>query len=149
MSTLYDPATDSTPACRAKAHASGRLVLDISDSTCLCGCKEPTPGRFRPGHDARLKGRLLRAHMNKTGVTILRDGKEQQMTARAYAKEVSSDKYDWTVALDKAYEKAKAAAYALRAKAEPAKAAAKEKAVETGGKASVEEMVKEGEAAVR
>lgn len=28
--------------------------------TCECGCGEPVRRRFRPGHDGRLKGRLLR-----------------------------------------------------------------------------------------
>jgi NADH pyrophosphatase NudC (nudix superfamily) len=28
---------------------------------CECGCGEPVARRFRPGHDARLKGRLLAA----------------------------------------------------------------------------------------
>jgi hypothetical protein len=27
--------------------------------TCLCGCGSPTKGRFVPGHDARLKSRLI------------------------------------------------------------------------------------------
>jgi uncharacterized membrane protein len=153
MSSSYDPTKDSTPVLAKKARDTGRLVLDISDSACLCGCMEPTSGRFRPGHDARLKGRLLRAHLNKVGVLIVKDGKEQAMTARAYAKEVSSDAYDWTAALDRAWEKQKSAAAALRAKVESAKAersakdAAQEKAVQTGGEASVEEMVEEGEAA--
>lgn len=125
MTTTYDPGADSTPAYIKQARDSGRLTLDISDSACLCGCKDPTPGRFRPGHDARLKGRLLRAHLAKAGVTIIKDGKEDQMTARAYAKQVSSERHDWTEALDRATEKARSAAAALRAKAESDKIAVK------------------------
>lgn len=31
--------------------------------SCLCGCGSVTKGgKFAPGHDARLKGRLIRAH---------------------------------------------------------------------------------------
>jgi hypothetical protein len=150
----YDPATDSTPAYQKRAREAGRVVLDISDSACLCGCREPTPGRFRPGHDARLKGRLLRAHLSKTGVLIVKDGGEKAMTARAYAKDVSSERFDWTEALDKAWEKQKAVQAKLREKAESQKLAmkeeeaAREKAVESEGEASVDEMVEEGEAAV-
>lgn len=29
---------------------------------CACGCGEPTSRMFRPGHDARLKGELIRAN---------------------------------------------------------------------------------------
>lgn len=116
MSTTYDPAVDSTPGLQHKARDSGRLWLDISDSACLCGCKDPTPGRFRPGHDARLKGKLLRAHLAKAPLTVVKDGKETQKTARAYAKEVSSERHDWTVALDRAVERQRLAAAALREK---------------------------------
>lgn len=116
MSTTYDPGVESTPGLEKQAKANNKLVLDVSDSACLCGCMTPTTGRFRPGHDARLKGKLLRAHLAKIGLTVIKDGKERQMTARAFAKEVSSDKHDWTVALDRAVERQKEAAAALREK---------------------------------
>lgn len=32
--------------------------MGAADGTCGCGCGSPTPRRFRPGHDAKLKGAL-------------------------------------------------------------------------------------------
>lgn len=117
----YNPAADSSADYQKEAVDTGRLILDISGNACLCGCKEATQGRFRPGHDAKLKGKLLRAHLGKAGVTILRDdNEEEQITARAFAKKISSDKHDWSTALDRAAEKAKAAADALKVKASQA-----------------------------
>jgi hypothetical protein len=107
-STQYDPVSESTPALAKQARETGRLMLDVSGAACLCGCREPTPGRFRPGHDARLKGKLTRAAIAKVKVGIVRDGSEKEMTARAFAKEVSTEAYDWTPALDRAVEAAKA-----------------------------------------
>lgn len=131
----YDPGVDSTPALAKKAAEAGRVMLDVSDSACLCGCRTPTPGRFRPGHDARLKGKLARAAIARIGVTILNDGKERQMTARAFAKEVSTDSYDWTEALDRAVERA-------REKKAPVSQAVKE-AVKDPGKAKSKTAEKE------
>lgn len=136
---MYNPADDSTTAYMRQANDSGRLWIDISDSACLCGCTEPTQGKFRPGHDARLKGRLLRAHLNKVGLTLIKDGKERQLTARAYAKEVSSEKHDWTVALDAAHERARVAAQALKEKVQAKTAKQKAEAEEEAKEETLEE----------
>lgn len=124
--TRYDPGVDSTPDLAKKAGSVGKLMLDISDSACLCGCRTPTPGRFRPGHDARLKGKLARAAIARVKLVVINDGREREMTARAFAKEVSSDAYDWTVALDRAVEAAKQKAAKM-----PVKEAVKEAVAET------------------
>ena len=47
---------------------------EIRNGLCGCGCGLPVARRFRPGHDARLKGRLLR--MVRTGT------EEERLTAR-------------------------------------------------------------------
>ena len=54
------PATDSpAPAASSKkAKGAGRAT----PAKCACGCGEATSGgRFRPGHDARFAGQLIRA----------------------------------------------------------------------------------------
>lgn len=38
---------------------------------CGCGCGESVSRRFRPGHDGRLKGRLIEAHLNGKKMTGL------------------------------------------------------------------------------
>jgi hypothetical protein len=35
-------------------------------NTCKCGCGEPVTRSFKQGHDARLKGRLLRQYRTGT-----------------------------------------------------------------------------------
>lgn len=129
--TQYDPASESTTTLQKRSRETGRLMLDVSNGTCLCGCKEPTPGRFRPGHDARLKGKLTRAAIAKVKVAVIKNGSEKEMTARAFAKEVSTDSYDWTPALDRAVDAAKAKAVRVsQVKAEPRAKAQKEVAAE-------------------
>lgn len=118
----FDPAAESTADYAVEAAKEGVVILDISGKACLCGCQEETPGRFRPGHDAKLKGKLLRAHLAGVKVRALYDEGEKEMTARAFAKEVSTDKHDWSVALDRRKEKERAAAEALRIKASEAAA---------------------------
>jgi len=36
-------------------------TTDPTPGTCKCGCGEPTPRNYRPGHDARHVGQLARA----------------------------------------------------------------------------------------
>lgn len=69
----WRPAHDSTPALWRVNHRC--VVLGIAESGprrgCPCGCGEyPTGLRavFRMGHDARLRGKLIRAHLTGTGV---------------------------------------------------------------------------------
>lgn len=133
-SVKYDAGAESTPALAKKAADAGKLMLDVSDSACLCGCKSPTPGRFRPGHDARLKGKLARAAIAKVKVVVIDGDKEEELTARAFAKRVSTDAYDWTVALDRAVEAAKAKATKM-----PPKQAVKEAVKEEVGAAAARE----------
>lgn len=40
---------------------------------CLCGCGEPVVKQFKPGHDARLKGSLIK--LQKEGVDVRTDGR--------------------------------------------------------------------------
>jgi histone H1/5 len=80
--TNYNPADDSSPG----APSNGNLVLIYKDDqACRCGCggapKNPKR-RFIQGHDARLKGMLIRAAVTDTTVEI-RQGKEKPATLSA------------------------------------------------------------------
>lgn len=52
------PSTTSTRQERQAVEIA--LEEPILEGECLCGCRQPVTRRFLPGHDARLKGRLLR-----------------------------------------------------------------------------------------
>lgn len=65
------PAADAPKATKARATKPAAAVavptpveVDAAAkaaAVCLCGCGRETKGRFAPGHDARLRGVLLRA----------------------------------------------------------------------------------------
>lgn len=57
------PASDSSPNWIDYAVLKDRVAIDVSDDRCMCGCRSATGSRFVPGHDARLKGKLIRAHL--------------------------------------------------------------------------------------
>lgn len=60
----YDPTADSSPGIPETVRAAyPGLVLHIPPGACNCGCEQPRSGKakFRPGHDAKLKGKLQRA----------------------------------------------------------------------------------------
>lgn len=127
--TGYKPETDSTPAQQATAKKTGRVVLDLSNKRCLCGCTGECKGRFQPGHDAKLRGKLTRAAIAGVDLTIIIDGKRQDVKPRRFAEIISNDKHDWAAALDKAIEAgAKAAEDAKKRKAEAAKKAEERRA---------------------
>jgi hypothetical protein len=95
----YDPASDSTPELQARASKEGRVILDLSNNACLCGCKGVSASRFQPGHDARLKGKLVRATMADVKLLIIMGKDEQEVTPRQFA-QVLKGKYDWVKGLD-------------------------------------------------
>ena len=131
----YDPSTDSSPG----ATSNGNLVLvyDKDGLTCRCGCGQTpkNPKRhFVQGHDARLKGALIRAAATDTKVVI----KEGNKTHAPITAVVAAKALGWGAIVSKAKdayaEKAKAqderakAAEARRANAEKAKAEKAKKA---------------------
>lgn len=68
----YDPRDDSSPGVRTE----GKLVLVVKEGECACGCGHEPFGKkstFLMGHDARLRGKLIRAHLTDTRV-VLSDG---------------------------------------------------------------------------
>jgi hypothetical protein len=76
----YSPVEDSTPGFRTTNPKA--LVLNIKgERGCPCGCEETPKGKkavFVMGHDARLRGKLQRAHLTDTKVLILRDGQPER-----------------------------------------------------------------------
>lgn len=76
--STYDPTADSSTLTKAelKEH-DGKVVLKMQDGSCPCGCLENPRGKktsFLQGHDAKLKGILIRAHLTNTPVVEVRDG---------------------------------------------------------------------------
>lgn len=65
-SLRWDPRSDSSPG----HEVPGMLVLAWENGKCGCGCgADVRPGStFRQGHDARLKGKLQRAH--RAGIEV-------------------------------------------------------------------------------
>lgn len=60
----WKPTDDSTPGLRTVDPR--RVVLHVPDGCCPCGCATPPLGAkttFNMGHDARLRGVLIRAHL--------------------------------------------------------------------------------------
>lgn len=100
----YDPASDSTPDLQARATKENRVILDLSDNACLCGCKGKSASRFQPGHDARLKGKLVRATVADVKLLVIMGKEEQEVTPRQFA-QVLKGKYDWVKGLDESVAK--------------------------------------------
>lgn len=70
--TDYNPTDDSTSGTDPLRELGlDGVILAINDGDCPCGCETQPKGKksvFAMGHDARLKGKLIRAHLN--GVPI-------------------------------------------------------------------------------
>lgn len=114
MDTEYDPRSDSSPGTEDYRPVEGApegsedaagfegVIIDISRKgptsslfTCQCGCRqEVMKGRaFRQGHDARLKGILIRAYLNNVEVTILDGGGALSGSAEGFIRERGWDKF--------------------------------------------------------
>eukprot|EP00752_Nemacystus_decipiens_P016651 g14891.t1 len=105
-------------------------------------CGELTRSEFAVGHDAKLKGALIRAYVAES--PIWRDGKKEDPYAIAKAR-------DWTHFLDAARAKAEAKAKAAEAK-EAEKAKAKEAAAKkktTAKKAAAKKTTTKKKAAAK
>lgn len=85
------------------------VILVIDKGKCLCGCGEPPVGRdsfFRMGHDARLRGKLIRAYIMGHEVARVGDTGNTSSDAMSWAKQLEWGSY---------LETAKAREDALRA----------------------------------
>ena len=108
----YDPREDSSPGTEQFRQGGGSpltVVLDWTplldrDRACPCGCREALAAnsRFRMGHDARLRGKLVRAHVTGTDVTIVKGRDVSTSSAMAIADQFSSPSLDWKQSLKEA-----------------------------------------------
>lgn len=96
----YSPGRDSSAGHKKEADERDVLILAMSHRTaqgqtdligCPCGCNEAPSGKgttFKMGHDARLRGKLIRAHLTGTKVVEVVDGEERKpVTAMKLANE--------------------------------------------------------------
>jgi hypothetical protein len=60
------PGGNMTREPKAPETAQAAAPARTETKTCLCGCGQPVARNFRPGHDASLKGALLRAFRSGT-----------------------------------------------------------------------------------
>lgn len=85
----YNPQADTSPGRKATDKTGPILVLTGKGDSrlCRCGCGHAVaPKRnFRQGHDAKLKGILVRAHNANSPVTVEVDGKAHTRTPAAVA----------------------------------------------------------------
>jgi hypothetical protein len=102
----YDPADDSSKGYGGiQRHTKAVVLRQVGEDGCPCGCgvafgasyhtktgSELTmSGRFCIGHDARLRGKLIRAHLTGTSVVVIRDDEAAEPTS---ALEVAKQ-YEW------------------------------------------------------
>lgn len=74
----YRPREDSSPGTEGirtrMPQLENDVILVVRANDCLCGCTQPPAGtksKFRMGHDARYRGKLIRAHVTGTKITII------------------------------------------------------------------------------
>lgn len=128
----WKPETDSSPQYRAAAAKDGRVHIDITNGACLCGCNQTAASRFRPGHDATLKGRLTRAALHGAGITLHAGDAKVELTARQMASKLNTEKHRWDAALDAAVIRARKAQEDAKKRAAEAKAKREAAAKERG-----------------
>lgn len=98
MAKTYDPTPDSSPG--SQKYRTGKdgdgfdgLFLIVEEGQCGCGCTEAVSKgkRFRMGHDARLKGKLIRAGRAGIEVHVFDGGGVSSSDPLNYAKNALSD----------------------------------------------------------
>lgn len=101
----WKPEHDSTPGV---AHLDpSKVVLYVNRTEegrdgCPCGCGEFPEGEkaiFRMGHDARLRGKLIRAFLMGVSIVQYIDEHEHEFTAMEMAKEYDWEEYLWSAQL--------------------------------------------------
>lgn len=94
----YQPRDDSsanTEQYRAFDEQDDLILRQTSDH-CLCGCGQPPAGKtskFKMGHDARLRGKLIRAYCTGTLVTTIGEDTVTRVTAMELAEELGWAEY--------------------------------------------------------
>lgn len=119
----WTAATDSSSQHKAHATKTGHVTIEIgTGQLCLCGCNQTAESRFRPGHDATLKGKLTRAALHNAKIELRNGEQTVVVDPAAFAAKLDSAKYSWSAALKVSVERAK------QAEADRAKRAAEAKA---------------------
>jgi hypothetical protein len=109
-SDTYRPGPDSDRGENDEALGFTGVILDLTPLSaphdhldpCECGCRLPLQGkgrRFRPGHDAKLRGILIRAYVTGTEVTWLDGGSAVSGDAVSYAQRFTTGRQDWPAML--------------------------------------------------
>lgn len=95
----YNPAQDSSPGYDEPEATVVTLAMKPGDCHCGCGEAPASPkSSFRMGHDARLKGKLIRAHLTDTPVVLVVGGHEYAPTPAIKR----ADEYGWVGQLEAA-----------------------------------------------
>lgn len=97
----YDPGKESSSEHARAARKEGAVILSVAqraDGTpgCPCGC-EGIPGEgstFMMGHDARYRGKLIRAHLTDTPVVLVcPGGARNKASAMSRATDLDWERY--------------------------------------------------------
>ena len=106
----YRPRDDSTPGVLPKGVDAKRTVIlaRSAPENCPCGCDQPpkSKGRtFGMGHDARLRGKLIRAHLSDTKVVFAEPDGKDWVAAWEGTALMEAKRHDWDGYLREAQEK--------------------------------------------
>jgi hypothetical protein len=101
---LHKGRAESSPrglASRSKATTESVTVV-LAPGLCACGCGEQVARRFRPGHDARLKGQLVRAARSATRVKVVPEsGRPKSLPAVEAAALLDTAKTSWSAYVER------------------------------------------------
>lgn len=76
------------PRPKGVGMATENLVIVVEEGACGCGCGTPVKRTYAQGHDARLRGMLVKAYRADQKVSVTNpDGKTKVHTAEALLKE--------------------------------------------------------------
>lgn len=78
-------AVKKAPAKTARTKAEAKVKKAILTNKCLCGCGKLVKNSFAQGHDARLKGMLLRGEVKNPSA-------EQKAFAKSHGVKIGSQK---------------------------------------------------------
>lgn len=78
-------ATKKAPAKTTRAKAETKVKKQVLTNKCLCGCGKLVKNSFAQGHDARLKGLLLRGEIKNPSA-------EQKAFAKSHGVKIGSQK---------------------------------------------------------
>jgi hypothetical protein len=112
----FSPAADSSSGFAGLQRATNAVVLKVGEDYCPCGCGtkrgetyQSDSGRtqtfgekntFCMGHDARLRGKLIRAHVTGTNIVLVDEEAAEPVPAMQVAMT-----HDWEKYLNEAFDR--------------------------------------------